>query len=64
MPFADQSFDATLLFLVLHLVKDTKKALQETYRILRPGGHCLILTHSHSQLDRQTLFRFFPEAES
>ena len=29
---------------------------------MRPGGHCLILTHSYSQLDRQTLFRFFPEA--
>jgi ubiquinone/menaquinone biosynthesis C-methylase UbiE len=62
MPFTDESFDAALLFLVLHVVKDSKKALQEAYRILRPGGHCLILAHSHSQLDRQTIFRFFPEA--
>jgi ubiquinone/menaquinone biosynthesis C-methylase UbiE len=62
MPFADESFDAALLFLVLHVVKDSKKALQEVYRILRPGGHCLILAHSYSQLDRQTMFRLFPEA--
>jgi ubiquinone/menaquinone biosynthesis C-methylase UbiE len=62
MPFAGERFDVALLFLVLHVVKDSKKALQEAYRILRPGGHCLILTHSHSQLDRQTVFCFFPEA--
>jgi ubiquinone/menaquinone biosynthesis C-methylase UbiE len=62
MPFAGERFDAALLFLVLHVVKDSKQALQEVYRILRPGGHCLILTHSHLQLDRQTVFRFFPEA--
>ena len=62
MPFAGESFDVALLFLVLHVVKDSKKALQETYRILRPGGYCLILTHSRTQLDRQTVFRFFPEA--
>jgi ubiquinone/menaquinone biosynthesis C-methylase UbiE len=62
LPFSDQSFDVVLLFLVLHVVKDTTKALEEAYRILRPGGHCFILTHSFSQLDRQTVFRFFPEA--
>jgi ubiquinone/menaquinone biosynthesis C-methylase UbiE len=62
IPFAGESFDIALLFLVLHALKDSKKSLQETYRILRSGGHCLILTHSHSQLDRQTVFRFFPEA--
>lgn len=62
MPFWDESVDVALLFLVLHVVKDSKMALQETYRILRPGGHCLITTHSRSQLDRQTIFRFFPEA--
>ena len=62
IPFADESFDMALLFLVLHVVKDSKKALQEAYRILRPGGNCLILAHSHPQLDRQTVFRLFPEA--
>ena len=62
MPFADESFDAALLFLVLHVVKDSKTALQEAYRILRPGGYCLIFAHSYSQLDRQTIFRLFPEA--
>jgi ubiquinone/menaquinone biosynthesis C-methylase UbiE len=62
MPFAKESFDAALLFLVLHVVKDSKTALQEIYRILRPGGYCLIFGHSYSQLDRQTIFRLFPEA--
>ena len=62
LPFADESFDVLLLFMVLHQVSDPKKALQEAYSLLRPGGHCLIFTHSHRQLDQQTLFRFFPEA--
>ncbi len=62
MPFLGETFDVALLFLVLHVVKDSKMALQEAYRILRPGGHCLILTYSRFQLDRQTLFHFFPEA--
>jgi ubiquinone/menaquinone biosynthesis C-methylase UbiE len=62
IPFVGESVDVVLLFLVLHVVKDSKKALQEAYRILRSGGHCLILTHSYSQLDQQTIFRFFPEA--
>ena len=62
MPFAGESFDVAFLFLVLHVVKDSKTALQEAYRILRPGGYCLILTHSRTQLDRQTVFRYFPEA--
>jgi ubiquinone/menaquinone biosynthesis C-methylase UbiE len=62
LQFVDESFDTALLFLVLHVVKDSKKTLQEAYRILRPGGHCLILAHSHSQIDRQTIFRLFPEA--
>jgi ubiquinone/menaquinone biosynthesis C-methylase UbiE len=62
LPFAGERFDLALLFQVLHMLRDKKKALEEAYRILRPGGHCLILTHSRSQLDRLTLFRFFPEA--
>ena len=62
MPFVGGSFDVALLFQVLHVVKDSKQALQEAYRILRPGGHCLILAHSYSQLNRQTVFRLFPEA--
>jgi ubiquinone/menaquinone biosynthesis C-methylase UbiE len=62
IPFANERFDVALLFLVLHVVKDSKKALQEAHRILRPGGHCLILAHSRFQLDRQTVFRYFPEA--
>jgi ubiquinone/menaquinone biosynthesis C-methylase UbiE len=62
LPFSDRSFDVILLFLVLHVVKDVKKAMEEGYRILRPGGHCFVLTRSHWQLDRETLFRFFPEA--
>jgi ubiquinone/menaquinone biosynthesis C-methylase UbiE len=62
IPFVDETFDAAFLFLVLHVVKDPRKALREAYRILRPGGHCLILAHTYSQMDRQTVLSFFPEA--
>lgn len=38
LPFKDDSFDFALLITVLCFVKDPLKALQETNRVLKPGG--------------------------
>ncbi len=38
IPFADESFDATLSFLVLQEIPDARKAVREMRRVTRPGG--------------------------
>lgn len=47
LPYADQSFDLVTLFDVLYhrWITDDKQVVNETYRVLRPGGW-LILTDS------------------
>lgn len=41
LPFPDESFDATLSFIMLHHVLDWERALGELVRVLRPGGQLL-----------------------
>lgn len=42
LPFGDESFDAIVSADVLYHVDDDEAALQEFYRVLRPGG-CVVL---------------------
>jgi SAM-dependent methyltransferase len=42
LPFADNSFDLVMTSLMMHHVPDTKKALYEMVRVLRPGGTLVI----------------------
>jgi ubiquinone/menaquinone biosynthesis C-methylase UbiE len=39
LPFADESFDAVLSWVMLHHTVEWEKALAEAVRVLRPGGH-------------------------
>jgi ubiquinone/menaquinone biosynthesis C-methylase UbiE len=44
-PFADAEFDAALCFQVLEHVDDPAGCLAEIFRVLKPGGFCLVSTH-------------------
>ena len=43
LPFEDNSFDNIFCCFVWRNVSDTNKALQEVYRVLRPGGKFILL---------------------
>jgi ubiquinone/menaquinone biosynthesis C-methylase UbiE len=49
LPFEDCVFDLVYSWGVLHHTPDTKKAIGETHRVLKPGGRIvLMLYHRHS----------------
>jgi demethylmenaquinone methyltransferase/2-methoxy-6-polyprenyl-1,4-benzoquinol methylase len=49
LPFADGEFDVVTIAFGLRNVTDKNAALQEMYRVLRPGGKALILEFSEVQ---------------
>ena len=48
LPFADESFDAVTISLALRNFVDTKAALTEIARVVKPGGKLLFLEHVRS----------------
>lgn len=49
LPFADDQFDCVSIAFGLRNVTDKAKALQAMYRVIKPGGKCLVLEFSHPQ---------------
>ena len=60
LPFADQSFDCVTIAFGLRNVEDWSAGLREMNRVLRPGGHGLVLDFSlpRSQISR-AIYRFY-----
>ena len=61
LPFQEGQFDAVFSIAVLHLLSRLDEAVQEMSRVLKPGGHFLLMTaHPHSlELWRQ----MYPDSE-
>ena len=46
MPFPDSAFDVVYSFGVLHHVPDTQRAIDECYRVLKPGGRLILMLYN------------------
>ncbi len=57
LQFPDSSFDAILLNLILSVVPDGKKCLQEAWRVLRPGGRIAIFYKFLTEHTKPTIIR-------
>jgi demethylmenaquinone methyltransferase/2-methoxy-6-polyprenyl-1,4-benzoquinol methylase len=60
LPFADNSFHVLTISFGLRNVADTKRALEEAYRVCAPGGRLVICEFSHptNRLFRAIYFRY------
>src|SRR5262249_10849053 len=59
LPFADRSFDVVYSWGVLHHSPDTPKAVDETWRVLRPDGMARVMIyHRHSLVGYMLWIRY------
>lgn len=56
LPFSEGSFDVVTSFGVLHHTPDTRKALQEVHRVLRPGGVTHLMFYHRNSFAYRVLF--------
>jgi len=47
LPFPDATFDLVYSYGVLHHSPDTRRAVREVHRVLKPGGTALIMVYHH-----------------
>ncbi len=59
-PFADGVFSRVLFILVIHHIDDQDSALEETFRVLQPGGWVVIRTCGHDYIRQYPLGEYFP----
>lgn len=59
LPFKDCCFNCVYMTLVVHHMENKELVLKEIYRVLKKGGSCVIMTHSHYRIKRH-FFSNFP----
>jgi len=57
LPFADETFDCVCSMGVVHHTPDTEKALDEIYRVLKPGGRLVLMVYHRNSVLYQVNFR-------
>jgi SAM-dependent methyltransferase len=57
IPFPDKTFDCVCSMGVLHHVPNTQKALDEIYRVLKPGGRLIVMFYHRNSAKYQLLYR-------
>lgn len=57
IPFPDNTFDCVCSMGVLHHVPDTQKALDEIYRVLKPGGRLIVMFYHRNSAKYQFMYR-------
>lgn len=50
LPFSDNTFDVVYSFGVLHHTPNTQKAIDEVYRVLKPGGRIIIMLYHRASM--------------
>lgn len=59
LPFDDNSFNAIYSWGVIHHTPDTKKAVNEVFRVLKPGGFAKVMIyHKHSMVGYMLWLRY------
>jgi ubiquinone/menaquinone biosynthesis C-methylase UbiE len=57
IPFPDNTFDCVCSMGVLHHVPNTQKALDEIYRVLKPGGRLIVMFYHRNSAKYQFTYR-------
>lgn len=60
-PFGDSQFDLVMAVDMIHYVRDLPRFVTEAFRVLRPGGQCVIVTWSEQDIRTSTIAQYFPD---
>lgn len=61
LPVRDGIFHCIFSSQVWHHIADKQGTVDECGRVLKKGGHVIIRTISHEQLNKKVVFKYFPE---
>jgi SAM-dependent methyltransferase len=60
LPFAEESFDASMLIAMIHHVDRPERAIAEARRVLRPRGRLALMVFTREDIDDSWCMDYFP----